>query len=365
MGCIDQTVGVSTEVSSSEGKHAVPWPTGAPTGVGSMPGTDPLEVATVVVGELPEFPHLPELPARGLGADMIGRTAGLLVDLAVEAVPSGYRVTAKPGRDHRRAVDLLRRDLDAFEEAVDRAGVRPAVVKVQVAGPWTLTSEIELARGHRVLTDSGALREFTESLCEGLTAHVAEVSRRCGDVPVVVQLDEPSLPSVLAGALSTPSGFGTVSAVPEPEASTLLGRVVQAARAATGCPVVAHCCARRPPVALLREAGADAIGLDATTLDGAPAALADEIGEAWDAGTVLFLGLIPGTPPSRALTLADAAAPALRLVDRLGFNRSMLAGRAVATPCCGLAGATTDWSRRALEILRDLGKAFVEPPESW
>ncbi len=80
-----------------------------------MPGTDALEAARTVVGELPELPYLPELPGRGAGAGLIGRTAALLVDLAVELVPSGYRVTARPGRDHRRAVDLLRGDLDALE----------------------------------------------------------------------------------------------------------------------------------------------------------------------------------------------------------------------------------------------------------
>src|ERR1700712_3767395 len=57
------------------------WPSGAATAIGSMPGTDPAGAAAVVFGELPDFPHLPELPARGVGADMLGRTAALLVDL--------------------------------------------------------------------------------------------------------------------------------------------------------------------------------------------------------------------------------------------------------------------------------------------
>src|SRR4051812_23182310 len=102
-----------------------------------MPGTEPGEAAAVVFGELPEFPHLPELPARGVGADVIGRTAALLVDLAVEVVPTGYRVTAHPGREHRRAVDLLRWDFDALEDARQQAGVRPRSIKIQFAGPWT------------------------------------------------------------------------------------------------------------------------------------------------------------------------------------------------------------------------------------
>lgn len=327
-----------------------------------MPGTDPVEAAAVVVGELPDLPPLPELPKRGLGADIVGRTSALLVDLAVELMPSAYRVAARPGVDHRTAVDHLRRDLDAFEEALENA--RPGLVKVQLAGPWTLTSEVELPRGHRVLTDQGALRDFTESLAEGLTRHVAEVHKRTG-ADVVVQFDEPSLPAVLAGTLSTPSGLSTVPAVATPDAREVLTTVIDAARRATNQPVIVHCCASRPPVALFRAAGADAIALDATLLNGTPAVFADQLGEAWDDGCVFLLGLVPSTDPGRPLSLHDAARPALDVVDRLGFPRSILADRALPTPTCGLAGATMAWTRRALELTRELGKAFAEPPESW
>ena len=41
--------------------------------------TDPVEATRMVFGELP-LPHLPELPARGAGADMIGRGAGFLTE---------------------------------------------------------------------------------------------------------------------------------------------------------------------------------------------------------------------------------------------------------------------------------------------
>jgi methionine synthase II (cobalamin-independent) len=341
-----------------------PWPREAATAIGSMPGTDPNEAARMVVGELPHLPHLAELPARGVGADMIGRTAALLVDLPVEVVPSGYRVAAHPGVDHRRAVELLRRDLDALQEVFDATGARPAVVKVQVAGPWTLTAGVELPRGHRVLTDQGALREFTQSLCEGITTHVAEVAARTG-AQVLVQLDEPSLPTVLAGRLSTPSGYGTVPSVDAPVARDLLAQVVDAARAATGQPVVVHCCADRPPLTLLREAGADALSVDATLLDAAPTAVWDELGEAWEAGTVLLFGLVPSTDPAAPPTLHDLARPALRLVDRLGFDRSWLGEHVVPTPRCGLAGASQAWARRAMTLSTELARAFTEPPESW
>jgi methionine synthase II (cobalamin-independent) len=339
-------------------------PVGTATGIGSMPGTDAAESTGIVLGELGEFPHMPELPARGVGADMIGRTAAMLVDLAVEYVPSGYRVTARPGGEHRRGVDLLSWDLDAVAEAVQRTGLAPRVIKTQVAGPWSLAAGVELPRGHRVLTDRGALRDFTASLVEGVRAHAAELATRTG-ATVIVQLDEPTLPDVLAGALSTPSGYGTVPAVRDPDARELLASVIEPLARSTGAPVIVHCCAARPPVELLRQAGAGAIAVDATQLAGAPSVLLDEVGEAWDKGLVLLLGLVPALEPPRPPTLRSLARPAFELVDRLGFRREMLAELAVATPTCGFAGASVDWVRRALALTRDLAKAFREPPESW
>ena len=54
------------------------------TGIGSLPGEDMDAALALVFTELPDLPHLPELPARGPGADMIGRTASALVDLHVD-----------------------------------------------------------------------------------------------------------------------------------------------------------------------------------------------------------------------------------------------------------------------------------------
>src|ERR1035438_2020795 len=89
-----------------------PWAAGSATGIGSMPGTDPAEAMRVIVDELPEFPYLPELPDRGPGADLIGRTAGLLIDIPVEVTPRGWRLAERPGRDLARARSMLSSDLE-------------------------------------------------------------------------------------------------------------------------------------------------------------------------------------------------------------------------------------------------------------
>lgn len=320
------------------------WPAGAVTGVGSLPGTDPVEAAALVFGELPDLPHLPELPARGPGADAIGRTAALLVDLPVELTISGWRLTAHPGRDLRRARDLMAWDLDALETA---ASGYAGALKLQAVGPLTLAASVELPSGHAVVSDRGALRDLTDSLAEGLHDHLAAVVARVPAARPVLQLDEPSLPTVLAGRLPTPSGYGTVAAVEEPIAEEALHTVLAVAPDKGR---VVHCCAADVPIKLLRAAGADAVSLDAALL---AEGHYDALGEAVDAGTSLWLGVLPGT--DSAVTLDDARAPIDRLWRELGFPPARLAESVVPTPACGLAGASPGYTRRVFALLRDTG----------
>src|SRR5262245_58654306 len=129
-----------------------PWPPGAATGVGSLPGTDIVEAVKTVFGDLADLPYLPELPNRGPGADMIGRTAGLLVEMPVELYASQWRVAAHRGRDARRTADLWERDLDTL---TDTASEYAGPVKLQVVGPWTLAASPHPPIGRRVLGGPG------------------------------------------------------------------------------------------------------------------------------------------------------------------------------------------------------------------
>lgn len=325
------------------------WPPGTATGIGSWPGTDVDEAIRTVLGELTDLPYLPELPARGVGAELIGRTAGLLVDMPVEVQPSGWRVTARPGRDVRRARDLLTRDLDTLQA---QAETYAGALKVQFAGPWTLAAGVELPSGHRVVSDHGATRDMAASLAEGLRAALSELAARLPQATVVLQLDEPSLPTVLAGGVPTPSGYGTVAAVEESVVESTLRDVLDVG--AIGSRVV-HCCAPDVPVALLRAAGADAVSVDLALITSADY---DALGEAADAGTFLWLGVIPAVDAE--VTLAAARGRVEQLWSALGFDPGRLAAAVVPTPACGLAGASPAYARRAMALVRDVGRALLD-----
>src|SRR5450755_4593840 len=175
-----------------------------------MPGVDPDEAMRQVVFELDQFPHLAELPAAGVGADMVGRGAAHLSGLHVAVEPSGWRFAAHPGADERRARTMLARDLDVLEEHT-QGYVGP--LKLQVAGPWTLASSLELHYGDKALADTGAVRDITAALAEGIAAVAKDVAHRVPGAAVVVQFDEPLLAAVLLGRVPTASGFGTLRIV--------------------------------------------------------------------------------------------------------------------------------------------------------
>ncbi len=317
------------------------------TGVGSWPGDDATsyaEAVRVVLGEAPDLPYLPELPGRGAAAGMTGRAIAMVADLGFDLQPAGWRLTDRPGIDHRRARSLLAQDLDAFEEQTQGFDGR---VKIQVAGPWTLAATVEKPRGDKVISDHGARRDLAQALAEGVSVHLADVRRRVGAARVVVQVDEPALPAVLAGRIATASGFGRHRVVHPPEASDALAGVLDAA----GADPWVHCCAAEVPWQLPRGAGARGLSADLAVLT---ADDTDVLAEALEAGETLALGVVPSLEPATVPEAKTLTERVLRWLDMVGLDLEAVSDRLVITPSCGLAGASPDWARRATALSREV-----------
>ncbi|HVU72641.1 MAG TPA: methionine synthase [Mycobacteriales bacterium] len=334
---------------------AVPWGPGTATGVGSLPGTDAPEAARLVVGELPDLPHVPELPDRGAGAGITGRGLLLLTDLWADLQPSGWRIVPRPGVDHRRARDLLARDLDAVEEA---AHDHDGLFKAQLAGPWTLSGTTELTLGDKVLSDHGACHDVAEALADGVRIHITDLRRRLPHVTdLLVQVDEPLLPTVRDGRLRSASGYGVLR---QPDRAELLDglRTVLGAIAEAGAVPGVHCCTPLAPIAFFREAGAQWVSVDLTIEQDE-----EQLGSAIEAGVGLVAGTVPssGSSTTSSGPLASSGRPSdprrsvepVRMLwKRLGLTPDSLAHVAVS-PTCGLAGATPAEARAALKTARD------------
>ncbi|MEU9030543.1 methionine synthase [Streptomyces sp. NPDC048383] len=325
--------------------------TGA-TGVGSLPGGDAREAAKTVTGSFEEFPYLAELPARGPGADMIGRSLGLLVDLYAHVEPSGWRISDRPGRDTRRARSWLGEDLDALEEFTQGYTGK---LKVQAVGPWTLAASLELHGGEAVLQDAGACRDLAASLAEGLRAHLADVHKRIPGAEIVLQYDEPSLTSVLLGRVRSASGYRTYRAVDRQVVEGTLRELF----AVHDGEVVVHSCAPEVPFALLRRAGAAGVSFDFSLLTERED---DVLGEAVEGGLRLFAGVVPGTDAA----LSDPGGSVMgvrKLWRRLGLAPGTLAESVVVTPSCGLAGASPAYARAVQAHCVRAARSLADNPE--
>ena len=131
------------------------------TAIGSWPGADMGDAIKIAFAEAPDLPYLPELPARGPYAGLVGRGTALLAGLAVDLQPAGWRLADASSREHRLAISTLRSDLDQLEE---QAQGYLGPIKYAVAGPWTLAASMERPRGDRGLADRGARRDLGQSL---------------------------------------------------------------------------------------------------------------------------------------------------------------------------------------------------------
>jgi methionine synthase II (cobalamin-independent) len=321
------------------------------TGIGSLPGTDFGAAVRMTFDKVVDFPYLPELPARGPWAAMIGRGLGLPSGLPADFSAGEWRLADAPGSEQRRSRALWREDLDRLEEET-QGFVGP--FKVAVTGPWTLAAALGVAHTGRVLADQGARRDLTQSLAESVAELLGELRRRLPGAELVLQVDEPSLPAVAAGAVPTPGGFFRHRAIDLPEIATGLGQVTAAAKRVGGVTeVLLHSCAawvgpgRGWPVEdLLSERGAGfaAMSLDIDTLASADL---DALGAAADAGRRLYLGVLAtNTEPLAADPLTTRV---MRFIERIGQPES---SAIVLTPACGMAAWTPAQVSAGLAVLK-------------
>lgn len=318
------------------------------TGLGSLPGTDIVEALKVVIDEHTDFMYLPELPNRGPGADMIGRTGALLStvasDLAIETTPTGWKFADAPGMHVRRALSWLNEDLDRLEERIGTAAVH---VKVELTGPVTLASSIGLQRGERAVSDPGALRDIALAHRDVVASHIRHVQRRLPEAVLTVQIDEPALDAALRGDLPRQSGFGRLRSL-EMSVVTSMHTEIAHVISEHGATPWLHSCAPHWPLDMVVAAGYRGISGDFSLLTDVDE---DALGAAIEGGLDIVAGVIPTSdaalgarPASEVATIA----PIRLRYQRLGLT-DRLAG-VVITPTCGLGNVT--WKSALVAIAR-------------
>lgn len=322
------------------------------TGVGSWPGTDPRRANALIRDQLAQdgLPYLAELPDRGPGADLVGRTAALLPDIDVDLQPSGWRLSGGRGRDAARGAAYLRQDLDELAEAYDGF---TGELKLALCGPWTLASAIALPRGEKALSDHGAARDLRQALLAAAVEHVDRVRSLVPAARIVLQWDEPSLTAVLSGAIPTASGFSRVRSI-DPQVVREALTEISAGITGRVDTVVLHTCAPSPPLRLLADIPDLSVSLDSSLLVGADW---ERLAESVEAGRPPWLGIVPtdadGTHPGRYVEQLLASWRGLGLPDPSLVDLTL-------SPACGLAGRSENAALGVTKLVQAAARELGE-----
>ena len=318
-----------------------------------MPGSDTDaydEALRLVLGELPDLPHLPEVPGRGAAATMTGRALAVWPGWTPTCSRPGWRLTggggspgrrpppravaARPGPRRARGADpgLRRAAQDPGRWAVDAGRDGREAARGPGAGRPRRPPRAGAGAGRGT---AHATSPTSAAGCPGPSCSCRSTSRRC--------------PSVLAGQVPTASGLHRHRSVDPPQASALLEEVFAAVVEAGRMPLV-HCCAADVPVGLLVGAGAQG---SRWTSACSPRRRTTTSRRCWSRGAPRDARRrAVGRPGVRARPTSSSTEQVLRFLDMLGFDPAAVGGSLVVTPSCGLAGATTTYARAAVRQAR-------------
>ncbi len=219
------------------------------TGIGSWPGT----AVRDTIGQVRELladglPHLPELPgARARRRhDRPHRGAARRAARRPPADGLALRRPARQGRPPHRRRCCAR---------TSTSSPRPTTAtRARSSSRSSGRGRSRRASGSRGGSGPSSTRAPAATSSSrsptGCAPHVAAVRRLVPGAELVVQVDEPSLPTVLLGRLPTASGWGRLPSLDPHVVATGLAAVLRAHDGET----IVHCCAENPPLPLLRAA---------------------------------------------------------------------------------------------------------------
>lgn len=307
---------------------------GLATGIGSLPHSDPVEAAHVVLRLVPDLPAAPQLPERDPREGMIAQWLHALPEVVVTDDGTCTLLGRSDEAPHCEFDAVSHAGLLTFLDVAAMAGARPARVKVQLTGPLTLGTALE-GLG---MSTARAFRRAAVLCRAWATALEQLVASRLPGTDVVVFLDEPALVRWRRGE----------AALDRDSAIDVLSGALAAIDGVTGV----HVCGDGD-VGLAIEAGPQVLGVevrDDLTDHSLPLSRFLD-GEGWVAWGAIATDRPVGESPDPHWR--HLAAVWCELARR-GCDPVVMRTRGLVTPACGLAGYGASQAERVLGIAHEL-----------
>ncbi|RMG91910.1 MAG: methionine synthase [Candidatus Dadabacteria bacterium] len=333
-------------------------PGGLPTGIGSLPHTDPAPAVDAVLRHLPEIPFWPQLPRRSPLEGMVPQY--------VEGFPVGDDLRLPDAEEGVRGLErfyerVLAGDLEAFGlspkrspgfYALERRLVQDPprdlrCVKAHVTGPVTLASSIKDPAGREALHDDGFRDALGQLAAQKALWQVRRLARL--GKPVIVFLDEPVM-EVYGSAYSSLSREMVLD----------LWRPTLEALESEDAWVGIHCCGNTD-WGLLFESGAHIVNFDAFHFLEKMLLYPREAQAFLDRGGVIAWGIVPTSPEARDVTAEDLCRrleEAMARFAQAGVDPEALRAGCLVTPSCGMGSLDEPLAEHILGLLEETSARF-------
>ena len=318
-----------------------------PTGIGSMPHTNPDEACAAIIRYLPDIPFWPQLPRRSPKENMVVQFSEGFPGTVTE----GDKVHIGPSADFESEAERIYIDCDqdnAQEYGVSRecsAGLHAFLSKVggnklvkgQVTGPITWGLTVTGQDGLGILYDD-TLAETAAKFLRLKASWQENILREVSPNPIIF-VDEPCLVSL--GSVFTP--------IPEQKVPVLLEETLKGIKGIKGL----HCCGNTNWSVVL-DLAIDILSFDAYNYASSLSTHADKVKSFLMRGGTIAWGIVPNdedilTSESLA-SLRDRLEEAMAPFSRNGVAFKQILAQGLITPCCGLDTLSVEAANQALEL---------------
>ncbi len=343
------------------------------TAIGSVPHTEALRACELVFEMFPDIPFWPQLPKRSRLENMYYQFAsnlpateehdGKLVmhtaEHFEEAVMQFYQKYLDSGQDAFALSAERAKGFFAFCEMAENkkptpSGYRFFAVKAQVTGPISYGLALSDENGKPVLYNEMAM----DCICKNIAMVSCwqEDALSVLNAPTIMCVDEPSMATYGSAFFN----YG----------SELVSHYLELATEGVRSLIAVHCCANTD-WSLLLDSPASILSFDAYGYSDKLLLYAEQIGEFFQRGGALGVGIVPSQADAASKETVDS------LLERLdafyeslavrGISPELAKKRTLITPSCGLGSQseadaetilnlTSQLSRRAREAYSLVGK---------